>query len=53
MSKQDRFKYGFMLPIAVFSMVIMAEPSFPYKLIIPLLYILVLCIPLTLSLIHI
>lgn len=47
MSKQDRFKYGFMLPIAVFSMVIMAEPSFPYKLIIPLLYILVLCIPLT------
>lgn len=46
-SKSDRIKHGFMLTVAIFSMVVMAEPSFPLKLFIPLLYILLLCIPLT------
>lgn len=47
MTRSDRFKYGFMLSVAVFSMIVMGTPSFPYKLIIPLLYMLVLSLPIT------
>lgn len=51
MTKAEKFKYGFMLAIAVFSIAVMAVPPFPYKLVIPMLYILLLLVPLTSQLI--
>lgn len=43
----ERFKYGFLLFIAVFSLFIMESPAFPYKLIIPALYGTTLLFPVT------
>lgn len=46
-SRGERFKYGFLLFIAVFSMYVMETPRFPYKLIIPALYTATLLFPVT------
>ncbi|WFD28799.1 Phosphatidylinositol:ceramide phosphoinositol transferase (IPC synthase) [Malassezia nana] len=50
-SRLDKFKYGTMLAIAVFSIAVMGSPSFPVKLLIPAAYIVALLIPLTSQLI--
>ncbi|GAC76566.1 hypothetical protein PANT_22d00092 [Moesziomyces antarcticus T-34] len=46
-SKTERFKYGFLLFIALFSLYVMESPAFPFKLIIPALYIVTLLLPVT------
>ncbi|TKY86764.1 hypothetical protein EX895_004404 [Sporisorium graminicola] len=46
-SKGERFKYGFLLFIALFSLFVMESPAFPYKLIIPALYTTTLLFPVT------
>ncbi|SPO23095.1 related to AUR1 - inositol phosphorylceramide synthase [Ustilago trichophora] len=46
-SKGERFKYSFLLFIACFSLFVMESPAFPYKLIIPALYITTLLFPIT------
>lgn len=46
-SKGERFKYGFLLFIALFSMYVMEEPRFPFKLVIPALYTVTLLLPVT------
>ncbi|SJX61695.1 related to AUR1-inositol phosphorylceramide synthase [Sporisorium reilianum f. sp. reilianum] len=46
-SKGERFKYGFLLFIALFSLLVMESPAFPYKLIIPALYTATLLLPVT------
>lgn len=46
-SKGERFKYGFLLFIALFSLFVMESPGFPYKLIIPALYTTTLLFPVT------
>lgn len=51
MSRAEKFKYGVMFLIALFSIVVMQVPPFPYKLIIPLLYIVAILVPLTSQLI--
>ncbi|GAC96366.1 hypothetical protein PHSY_003946 [Pseudozyma hubeiensis SY62] len=45
--KGERFKYGFLLFIALFSLFVMESPAFPYKLIIPALYTTTLLFPVT------
>lgn len=46
-TKGERFKYGFLLFIALFSLFVMETPAFPYKLIIPALYTATLLMPVT------
>ncbi|SNX83283.1 related to AUR1 - inositol phosphorylceramide synthase [Melanopsichium pennsylvanicum] len=46
-SKGERFKYAFLLSIALFSLFVMETPAFPYKLIIPALYTTTLLFPVT------
>lgn len=50
-TRLDKFKYGTMFAIALFSIAVMGSPSFPGKLLIPALYIVALLIPLTSQLI--
>ena len=47
MTRNERLRYGIMAVIALFSMVVMEVPPFPYKLIIPLLYIIAVMVPFT------
>ncbi|PKI82677.1 Phosphatidylinositol:ceramide phosphoinositol transferase (IPC synthase) [Malassezia vespertilionis] len=47
MSRVERLKYGAMLVIATFAIVIVEDPPFPYKLLVPLLYSAALLIPIT------
>ncbi|SAM80325.1 related to AUR1-inositol phosphorylceramide synthase [Ustilago bromivora] len=44
-SKGERFKYAFLLLIALFSLFVMESPALPYKLIIPALYATTLLFP--------
>lgn len=46
-SKGERFKYGFLLFVALFCLYIMETPAFPYKLTIPALYTATLLFPVT------
>ncbi|KAN0063241.1 Phosphatidylinositol:ceramide phosphoinositol transferase (IPC synthase) [Thecaphora frezii] len=46
-TKGQRLKYAFLAIVAVFSLVVMQSPSFPYKLLIPALYTATLLVPLT------
>lgn len=50
-TRNERMRYGIMAVIALFSMVIMEVPPFPYKLIIPLLYLIAVLVPFTSQLI--
>lgn len=47
MTRGERFKYGAMFVIALFSVIVIREPPFPYKLLPPILYTLALLFPIT------
>ncbi|CAO1630760.1 unnamed protein product [Sympodiomycopsis kandeliae] len=46
-TRRERFKFAFMIALAIFSMFIMGSPSFPLKLAIPALYITAILLPIT------
>ena len=47
MTRTERFKFGVMIVIALFSITVIEQPPFPYKLAVPALYIAALCVPVT------
>ncbi|WFD32753.1 Phosphatidylinositol:ceramide phosphoinositol transferase (IPC synthase) [Malassezia sp. CBS 17886] len=47
MSPGEKVKYGFMFAVALFSVTMIQEPPLPYKLVIPLLYVVALLLPIT------
>lgn len=47
MTRMERFKYGAMAVIALFAVVVIQEPPFPFKLLPPALYALALLFPIT------
>ena len=47
LSRSERFKFGVMIVLAMFSMVVIEEPKLPFKILVTALYTLALLLPIT------